>query len=179
MPLLVRNTHFRLSSICYGMTSSISTTENNACAVLCANDQHSMMRFSNIWPTLVGHSCWNMKVSACQKIHKHGRTQLRKYVLKSFIDEHCARPIYSMESYAIKTGCLFCDQGDRGKGREKDHDLIVSRAFTFDDTLLDKYDKRQIEWANRVQDILSFFSELQSANAVNHRCCTSYGRTSE
>ena len=39
--------------------------------------------------------------------------------------------------------------------------------------------KRQVEWASRVQDILSFFSELHSADAVYHICCTRYGRTSE
>ena len=73
----------------------------------------------------------------------------------------------------------LCDPGDRSKGREKDNDLVVSRTFTFEDILLDNYDKRQVEWASHIQDILSFFSELHSANAVYHRCCTSYGRTSE
>ena len=62
---------------------------------------------------------------------------------------------------------------------ERERPWLVYRTVTFDDTLLDKYNKRQVEWASRVQYILSFFSELHSADAVYHRCCTSYGRTSE
>ena len=42
------------------------------------------------------------------------------------------------------------------------------RTLIFDDALLDKYDKRRVERASRVQDIISFFSELQYANAVYH-----------
>ena len=76
--------------------------------------------------------------------------------MESFFEEHCARAICSMESYNITTGWLFCDQGDQSKGREKDHDLIVSRTLIFDDTLLDKYDKRQVEWASRVQNSFIF-----------------------
>ena len=49
----------------------------------------------------------------------------------------------------------------RGEGK-------TMRTLIFDDTLLDKYDKRYVERASRVQDIISFFSELQSANAVYH-----------
>ena len=104
-----------------------------------------------------------MKDNTCQKIHKHCHNQLRKYVLKSFFEEHCASTICLMESYDIKTGCLFVIEGIEAMGETKDNDLVVSRTFTFDDTLLDKYDKRQVEWANRVQDIISFFSELHSA----------------
>ena len=70
---------------------------------------------------------------------------LMTYVLKSFFEEHCARIICLMESYDIKNWMPFCDQGDRSMGREKDHDLVVSRTFTFDDTLLDKYDTRHVE----------------------------------
>ena len=39
----------------------------------------------------------------------------------------------------------------RGEGKDM-------RTLIFDDTLLDKYDKRQVERASRVQDIISFFS---------------------
>ena len=35
-----------------------------------------------------------------------------------------------------------CDQG--GGGGVEDHDLIVSKTFTFDDTLLDKYDESSL-----------------------------------
>ena len=56
--------------------------------------------------------------------------------MESFFEEHCARTICSMESYDIKIGCLFCDQGDQSNGREKDHELIVSMTWViFDDIL--------------------------------------------
>ena len=94
----------------------------------------------------------------CQKIYKHCHNQLRrKYVLESFFEEHCARTICSMEAYDIKPGCLFCHQWDRRKGREKDHDLIISRTLIFDDTMLKNMIPRQVEWASCVQEILSFF----------------------
>ena len=57
-----------------------------------------------------------------------------------------------MESYDIKTGCLFCDQGDRSKGREKDHDLLCPGHSHL--TILDKYHNRQ--WASRVQEFFHF-----------------------
>ena len=47
-----------------------------------------------------------------------------EYVLDSVFEEHCARTICLMESYDIKTGCLFLDQDDRRKGREKYHEDI-------------------------------------------------------
>ena len=40
--------------------------------------------------------------------------------------------------------CLFCDQGDRSKGQEKDQEFIVSRTLGFDDILLDKYAERHL-----------------------------------
>ena len=48
----------------------------------------------------------------------------REYFLDSVFEEHCARTICLMESYDIKTGCLFFDQDDRSKGWEKDHEDI-------------------------------------------------------
>ena len=71
-----------------------------------------------------------------------------RYVLEikpHFFEEHYAGTTHSIESCDIKTRwhCLFCDQGDRSKGREKDQELIISRTLTFDDTLLDKYAERQ------------------------------------
>ena len=55
----------------------------------------------------------------------------------------------------IKTGCLFYDQGDRSTWEMEHHVLIVSRTLIFEDTLLDKYDKRQVEWTSRVHGIHS------------------------
>ena len=76
----------------------------------------------------------------------------------------------------LRMDAFFVIKGIEARGERK---TMTSRTVTFDDTLLDKYGKRQVEWASRVQDILSFFSELHSADAVYHRCCTSYGITSE
>ena len=52
-----------------------------------------------------------------------------RYVLETkpnLFEEHCARTTHSMESCDMKTRwyCLFCDQWDRSKGREKDQYLI-------------------------------------------------------
>ena len=90
--------------------------------VLCANNQPSIMRFSNIAPPPPPiYTCMaNIGELAVER-----RKQLRrKYVLESVFEEHCARTICLMESYDIKTGCLFCDQDDRSKGRWKDHEDI-------------------------------------------------------
>ena len=93
----------------------------------------------------------------------------------NLFDEYCAHKTRSMESYDVKTRCIFCGQGDRSKGRQKDHELILSRTLCFDDTLLDKCTGRQDEWASRVQGILSYVSDLHSADAVyHHRCRTNF-----
>ena len=39
-------------------------------------------------------------------------------------------------------------------------EVKTMRTLIFDDTFLDKYDKRQVERASRVQDIISFFLRI-------------------
>ena len=93
----------------------------------------------------------------------------------NLFDEYSAHKTRSVESYDVKTRCIFCGQGDRSKGRQKDHELILSRTLRFDDTLLDKCAERQDKWASRVQGILSYVSDLHSADAVYHHwCCTNF-----
>ena len=67
----------------------------------------------------------------------------------------------------LKLDASFVIKTIEAKGEGK-----TMRTLIFDYTLLDKYDTRQVERASRVQDIISFFSELQSANAVYDMCCT-------
>ena len=93
---------------------------------------------------------------------KQSHTSLRNIVPEQFVRY--------MESYDIKTGCLFCDHGMKEipcANRMQDIDIWY-------DTLLDKYAERQAEWASFVQVILSFFSELQPAVAVYYRWCTNF-----
>ena len=86
------------------------------------------------------------------------KASLRNIVREQFV-RWSHMPLKLNASFVIKT------IEARGEGK-------TMRTLIFDDTLLDKYDKRQVERASRVQDIISFFSELQSANAVYHMCCT-------
>ena len=92
----------------------------------------------------------NIDVLAAER-HSRGHMKVRSssiYVLETkphFYEEYCARTPHSIESCDIKTRwpCLFYHQGDRSKRRDKDQELIISRTLTFDDTLLDKYAKKQ------------------------------------
>ena len=63
---------------------------------------------------------------------------------KASLTEHCARTICLMESYDIKTGCLILIKMIEARGERK-----TMRTLIFDDTLLDKYDKRPVEWPSR------------------------------
>ena len=163
------------------MTSSIAAAEDSSC-IVCqqpAQDDEVLQCLHTTGALAVErHSRGTIKANGGHKVHKRCRDHLRrKYVLetKPTFEEHCARTTRSMESYDFKTRCLFCGHGDRSKGREKEHELIVSRTLESDDTLLDKCAERQDEWASRVQGILSFVPDLHSADAVyHHRCRTNF-----
>lgn len=169
-------------SICQMMASVIPAAEDNTCVICLRQDRDDdVLQCLHKSGALAveRHSHGALKVNDGQKIHKRCRDQIRKkYVNETkpnLFDEHCARKTRSMESYDIKTSCLFCGHGDRSRGREKDHELIISRTLSSDDTLLDKCAERQDEWASRVQGILSFVFDLHSADAVyHHRCRTNF-----
>lgn len=161
------------------MASSISGSETAMECVVCheARQKDEILQCLQKSGALAveRHSQGTLKVSAGQYIHKRCRDQLRKkYITNTkphLPEEHCARKTRSVESYDIKTRCIFCGQGDRSDGRDKQHELIVSRTLRSDDTLLDKCAERQDEWASRVHGILSYVSDLHSADAVYHHQC--------
>ena len=78
-------------------------------------------------------------------VERHSRGG--KMMVRKFFRDMFLKP--NQNSCDIKTRwhCLFCDQGDRSKEREKCQKLIVSRTSGFDD---DKYAERQDEWECRV-----------------------------
>ena len=45
------------------------------------------------------------------------------------------------------------DKAIESRGGRKTMSLIISRTSILDDTLHETYDKRQVEWTSRVQDI--------------------------
>ena len=84
------------------------------------------------------------------------------YVL-NFFAEHCARATHSMALCDIKTRwhCLFCDQGDRSKGREKESSSYPRR-----------WDFMILCLTNMQRDICLCIGRIHVYNSAYHRWCT-------